>query len=243
MKSIFCLLFFALTISPFLSYSAIDPSLVIYLPMNDGKGDIVKDLSPNGFDGKIVGNGGKWVNGKIGNGIEMTAETEVQIPDNNMLDGMKALTLEIWLKQDTHQSTGVIQKGNNWPGMSYLLQPWSDQQIYFGIDNTTSRAIAPAGSYPLGEWYHLAATFDGTTLKVFINGKEKASAKSPVAECPDTNTPLQVGNRFAGIIDEFAMYNRALTEDEIKTDMAGVSLSVGVKNKLSTLWGYLKLVE
>lgn len=243
MKLIFYLLFFILFIFPLSAYTAIDPSLVVYLPMNDGKGDTVKDMSPNGFDGKIVGGGSKWVNGKIGNGIEMTAETEVQIPDNKMLDGMKSLTLEIWLKQDSHQSTGVVQKGTNWPGMSYLLQPWSDQQVYFGIDNTTSRAIAPAGSYPLGEWYHLAATFNGTTLKVFIDGKEKSSAKSPVAECPDTNTPLQVGNRFAGIIDEFVMYNRALTDDEIKADMAGVSLEVKAKNKLSSVWGYLKLVE
>ncbi len=240
MKPIFYLLLLVLFIFPLSAFSAVDPSLVIYLPMNDGKGDIVKDISPNGFDGKIVGNS-KWVNGKIGSGIEMTAEAEIQIPDNKMLDGMKALTLEIWLKQDTHQSTGVIQKGNNWPGMSYLLQPWSDQQVYFGIDNTSSRAIAPAGSYPLGEWYHLAATFDGTTLKVFINGKEKSSAKSPVAECPDTNTPLQIGNRFAGVIDEFVMYNRALTEEEIRADMAGVSLAVKSKNKLSTVWGFLKL--
>ncbi|MGQ9608455.1 MAG: LamG domain-containing protein [bacterium] len=243
MKLIFYLLCSIFFIFPLSICSAVDPNLVIYMPMNDGKGDTVKDLSPNGFDGKIVGGNYKWINGKIGNGIEMTAETEIQIPDNDMLDGMKALTLEIWLKQDTHQSTGVVQKGTNWPDMSYLLQPWSDQQVYFGISNTSSRAIAPAGSYPLGEWYHLAATFDGTTLKVFINGKEKASAKSPVAECPDTNTPLQVGNRFAGVIDEFVMYNRALTDDEIKTDMAGVSLSIEAKNKLPILWGYLKLME
>lgn len=241
MKPILYLLLLMLFIFPLSAFTAVDPSLVAYLPMNDGKGDIVKDISPNGFNGKIVGGNSKWVNGKIGNGIEMTAEAEIQIPDNKMLDGMKALTLEIWLKQDAHQSTGVIQKGTNWPGMSYLLQPWSDQQVYFGIDNTSSRAIAPAGSYPLGEWYHLAATFDGTTLKVFINGKEKASAKSPVAECPDTNTPLQIGNRFTGVIDEFVIYNRALTEEEIKSDMASVSLAVKAKNKLSTVWGYLKL--
>lgn len=240
MRPIFYLFLLMLFVFPLSAFTAVDPSLIVYLPMNDGKGDTVKDMSPNNFDGKIVGNS-KWVNGKKGNGIEMTAEAEIQIPDNKMLDGMKALTLEIWLKQDTHQNTGVIQKGTNWPGMSYLLQPWSDQQVYFGIDNTSSRAIAPAGSYPLGEWYHLAATFDGTTLKVFINGKEKSSAKSPVAECPDTNTPLQIGNRFAGVIDEFVMYNRALTEEEIRADMAGVSLAVKSKSKLSTVWGYLKL--
>jgi len=164
--AIICMLF-ATCLS---SYSAIDPDLIMYLPMDEGAGDTVKDLSPNGFEGKITGKEFKWVDGKKGKGLDIVSGTEVQVEDNGMLDNMKALTLEIWVMQNEHQATGIIQKGANWPDMSYLLQPWSDQQVYFGIKDTSSRAIAPAGSYPLKKWYHLAATFDGTDLKVFIDG-------------------------------------------------------------------------
>ncbi len=153
---------------------------------------------------------------------------------------MRALTLEIWVYQSEHQATGIVQKGSGWPGMSYLMQPWSDQQVYFGINDTSSRAIAPPGSYPLKKWYHLAGTFDGATLKVYIDGVEKSSAKSPVNEVPDTATPLQIGNRFTGVIDEFVMYKRALNANEIKSDMSGVLLAVNSQQKLSITWGRIK---
>jgi len=223
------------------AYSGVDPNLVVYLPMEEGNGDIVMDASPNGFEAQLNQKDFKWVDGKYGSGIELLNGTEIQLPDADGLDGMKALTLEIWLYQDTHQGTGAIQKGADWPDMSYLMQPWSDQQIYFGIKDTSSRAIAPAGSYPLSKWYHVAATFDGKTLKLFIDGKEEASAEAPVNEVPDTEEPVQVGNRFTGMIDEFVLYDRAVAADEIKSDMKGVDLAVRPAGSLSSTWGGIKL--
>ncbi|MGB9596581.1 MAG: LamG domain-containing protein [Candidatus Poribacteria bacterium] len=241
MKTIYLMtMVLMLFIVSFSVFAVPDPDLIMYLPMDDGKGDTVKDLSPNGFVGKIVGKDYKWIDGKKGKGLEITNGTEIQIDDDDKLDKMKALTLEIWVYQPEHQATGIVQKGENWPGMSYLMQPWSDQQIYFGINDTSSRAIAPPGSYTLKKWYHLAGTFDGATLKLFIDGDEKSSAKSPVNEVPDTATPLKVGNRFTGSIDEFAMYKRALTPAEIKKDMAGISLAVKSQQKLSVAWGKIK---
>jgi hypothetical protein len=222
------------------AHAAIDPNLIMYLPMDEGDGNIVKDASPNGFNGELKQNGFKWIDGVKGKGLELVSGTDIQIPDNAKLDGMKALTLEIWLLQNAHQATDVIIKGATWPGMSYLVQPWSDQQIYFGINDTSSRAIAPAGSYPLNKWYHVAATFDGDTLKLFIDGEEKSSAKSPVKQAPETKESLLVGNLFNGSIDAFVMYDRALTADEIKKDMKGLNLSVNPNVSLSATWGNIK---
>lgn len=229
-----------LSINSFVANAGVDPNLIIYLPMDDGKGDVVKDLSPNGFDGKIIGKDYKWINGKNGGGLEFVTGTNIQVESNDMLHGMKALTLEIWSKQDTHQSTNVIRKGANWPDMSYLSQPWSDQQIYFGVKDTSSRAIAPAGSYALGKWYHTASVFDGQNLFVYVDGVEKSKAKAPVNQVPETPDPLLVGAIFTGSIDDFVMYNRALTENEVKKDMAGISMSVALQGKLPIAWGSIK---
>jgi len=219
---------------------AVDPDLVVYLPLDEGEGKNVVDASGNGHDGAIVGNF-KWIDGKYGKAVELVAAgAEVQVPDDKALDGMKALTVEVWVKQDTHQATGIVQKGANWPDISYLLQPWSDQQIYFGVKDTSSRAITKPGDYPLKEWYHLAGTYDGSTLKIYINGKEKASAPAPVKVVPDTTQPLQVGNRLLGAIDEFVLYTRALSADEIQDDMNGKLLSVAPKGKLAVCWGDVK---
>ncbi len=238
MKIQLCLLLFCFAV--FASTYAADPDLVVYLSMDEDQGDLVADVSGNGHDGEIVGDA-QWIDGKYGRAIELvTAEAEIQIPDDPALDQLQAMTVEIWIRQDTHQATGIIQKGGNWPDISYLLQPWSDQQIYFGIQDTASRAITKPGDYPLEEWYHLAGTYDGETLAVYINGEEKASAPAPVDQMPDTTQPLQVGNRLMGAIDEFAMYSRALTEAEIERDVSGILMPVERKGKLTITWGLLK---
>ncbi|MFQ6041371.1 MAG: LamG domain-containing protein [Candidatus Poribacteria bacterium] len=240
MKIQLCFLLFCLiSTTALINAYAVDPDLVVYLPLDEGKGKDVADASGNGHDGTIVGNF-NWVDGQYGKALELTAAAEVQVPDDKALDGMKALTIEVWVRQDTHQATGVVQKGANWPNISYLLQPWSDQQIYFGVQNTSSRAITKAGDYPLKEWYHLAGTYDGSTLKIYINGKEKASAPAPVKVVPDTPEPLQVGNRLLGAIDEFVLYTRALSADEIQNDMNGKLLPVMKKEKLAACWGRIK---
>jgi len=219
---------------------AADPDLVVYLPMDEGQGEEVTDGSGNGHNGTIVGSA-EWTDGKYGRAVELTAAgAEIQIPDDEALDGLEAMTIEVWVRQDSHQATGIIQKGDNWPNMSYLLQPWSDQSIYFGVKDTSSRAITKPGDYPLGEWYHLAGTYDGETLTIYINGEEKASAPAPVDTVPDTTQALQVGNRLIGAIDEFVMYSRALTADEVRKDMSGVVMPVEIKVRLTVTWASIK---
>ncbi|MEK7396127.1 MAG: LamG domain-containing protein [Candidatus Poribacteria bacterium] len=241
MKKIIFLMVFCILLTFGLVAMAADPNLIVYLPMNDGSGDVVKDLSPNKLDGKIVGKDFKWVDAKKGKGLDITSGTEIQIPDNALLDGMKALTIELWVKMDTHQATRLVDKGTSWDQLSYLIQPWSDQQIYFGIFSTAARAITPAGSYTLKTWFHLAAVFNGTDLILYIDGVEKSRAKSPVNQVPDTPEPLEIARGTTGTVDEFAFYNRALTLAEVTKDMNGIAAAaVNSVGSLTTTWGQLK---
>ncbi len=222
------------------SYAVKLKDLLVYLPMNEGKGTDVGDASGNGFNGAIFGGGGKWIDGKFGKGLELTAAEEVQIKDAPPLDGVNGFTIGLWVFQAQQQNTGLLQKGTDWPDVSYLLQPWSDGQIYFGVNVTDSRAITKAGTHPTGKWYHVAGTFDGSSLKVFINGTLEAEAPSPVKKAPDTNSPILIGNRFEGKVDEFVMYSRALSKDEIKAVFENDFLAVEAHGKLATTWGKLK---
>lgn len=221
---------------------AVDPDLIVYLPMDSLDGDQVADASENGLDGTLVGDA-DLVDGKNGKALEFTADAEIQIPDEESLDGMEALTIMVWVKQEEHQATGIIQKGGGWGNMSYLIQPWSDQQIYFGILETSSRAITKPGDFPVGEWYHMAGTFDGSELAIYINGEEKARASAPADAVPDTVEPLQIGNRLAGTLDDFVMYSRVLTEEEIQQVIDGNILSVDKEGKLIDTWASVKLGE
>jgi hypothetical protein len=98
MKKIIFSMVFCILLTFCLVAMAADPNLIVYLPMDDNKGDVVKDLSANKLDGKIVGSGYKWVDAKKGKGLEFVTGTVIQIPDNALLDGMKALTIELCIK-------------------------------------------------------------------------------------------------------------------------------------------------
>ena len=213
--------------------------LLVYLPMDEGAGSDVADASGNGFDGTV--NGGKWVDGQFGsNALELVAAEEVRIEDDPALDGGEEFTIGLWVFQEIEQATGLIQKGTNWPDVSYLLPPWSDGQIYFGVNVTDSRAISKPGTHSLGEWYHVAGTFDGSDLKLYIDGALAAEAPAPVDVAPDTTSPVLLGNRFAGQIDEFVMYSRALSEEELEAIFTGDFLAVEARDKLATTWGAVK---
>jgi hypothetical protein len=76
-----------------------------------------------------------------------------------------------------------------------------------------------------GRWSHLATTYDGRVQRMYVNGKLVASrplARSKLAESGALHvggSPIW-GDRFKGKIDEVRVYNRALTAEEIRMDMA-----------------------
>src|SRR2546430_9039414 len=83
--------------------------------------------------------------------------------------------------------------------------------------------VGPTG-LGLNTWTHLAGTFDGATMRLYVNGVEVASQAQTAALTATAGT-LQIGadsytgENFAGRIDEVRIYNRALTAAEIQADM------------------------
>ena len=76
----------------------------------------------------------------------------------------------------------------------------------------------------MNTWAHLAATYDGATMRFYVNGVQVASRAQTGAIATSTN-PLQIGGDsifgqyFAGRIDEVRIYNRALSASEVLDDM------------------------
>jgi hypothetical protein len=101
-----------------------------------------------------------------------------------------------------------------------------------------------------GEWYHVAATWseESGEITIYVNGQEKNSANAAGKVSFKSGRQLAIGgndqitypgtNLFDGIIDEFRIYNRALSEDEIREIMS--ALGVSTKGKLPMVWGELK---
>ena len=90
-----------------------------------------------------------------------------------------------------------------------------------------SQALDARGgaSLPLNTWTHLAATYDGTTLRLYVNGGQVGSRAVASPLLTSTGVLRFGGNSvwgefFAGRIDEVRLYNRALAVAEIQADMA-----------------------
>ncbi len=102
---------------------------------------------------------------------------------------------------------------------------------------------------PLEEWLHLVGTYDGTVANYYVNGKLAKSHNVPAGKIPKGGLQLSIGDRsdgcncdaIQGYIDEFRIYDRALTAAEIQNNMDATGLDVApTSNHLSVTWAHIK---
>ena len=133
----------------------------------------------------------------------------------------KALTLEAWVlpSKDGGEHGPIVGKGDN----QYMLKliGGNKQAEFFIYDNTwiTVRADLPAEAYTT--WTHLAGTYDGTTLKLYINGK-LAATQPHTGTIAGSAYPVSVGintqarsRLFSGIISKARIYNTVLAAEQL----------------------------
>ena len=179
--------------------------------------------------------------GKVGSAFAFTGTNYVQIADAPGLQPPQ-LTLEAWVFPTVLSSTSsqtVIGRGYSnavTAGQWQLGVLNGIPQIYANNVGDTGILAGPA-AIPLNEWTHLAATFDGATMALFVNGTQVASAGT-VRGIIYAPVLVTIGadwgkdgpaNLFTGFIDEVSLYDRALSADEIfdiyNADIAGKNVA------------------
>jgi hypothetical protein len=206
--------------------------LVAAYSFNEGAGVGVADASGNGNGGTLAGP--VWSTaGKFGGALSFNGTNAmVTVPDASSLDLTNGMTLEAWVRPSALGAvwrTALIKEAGS--DLSYALyahatdtnQPSGHANV--GGDNWT-RGTGPLA---LNVWTHLAVTFDGSTLALYVNGVLASSKPLLGAMAPSTGA-LRIGGNsvwgewFRGLIDDVRVYNRALTSTQIQSDMSvGVS--------------------
>lgn len=238
----------------------LNEGLILYFTFDAGTGEKVTDTSGNGNDGEIQG-GAKGAPGKFEQGLKLDGQTQfVLIQHNEIMDATEAVTMACWVnpakpavpiwlyylisKWNYHAGNGrcyligLLEAG----GMTFFIS--ND-----GTDGGASRLDGGTIEYGTDKWQHVAGTYDGTEMKIYINGEDvgKLATKKTIF-ANEEGMSIGAGSfgkeaaaRFTGIIDEVAVYNRALSGDELKRLMEMPPwFAVEPVSQLATTWGNLK---
>jgi hypothetical protein len=222
---------------------------------NDIKDKTVKDLWGNN-DGVIMGDF-SIVTGQVGEALNLpglkAGVDYVEIAEDDSLDPPN-LTCMAWIKLTAATDYGNVISHDDGSGLGHCLQARGATDTFrmwvvVGgvIDNAESSTKV---SSCVGKWTHLAGSYDGKTIRLYVNGVLDASKDKPgKAQCT-AQTPLAIGGQFGGnagtnelingLIDEACIYNRALSEDEIAQNMNAEGLALNSTGKLAFTWGEIK---
>lgn len=225
--------------------------LIVYLPFDEGNGDVAKDLSGNKHDGKI--DKPEWVKGKFEKALKFkgaNSGTFVTVESTPKLN-VNTMTFMAWVNADTWDGTRQIVGKSVHGGCGGRVQygVFSEGGV-FKVRFATDPASADISTaHPkTKDWLHVAVTNDGKVGKIFFDGKEAVQGKVS-GKLTANEDPWRVGQDcqrenyiFAGIIDDVRLWNRALSEKEINTykEKGAEVLAVNPQGKLPMAWGQIK---
>lgn len=209
---------------------AVQPSgLVAYYPLDETSGAFVRDYSASDFHGDSA-NDPTHVSGKVGDALDFDGATQnAEVGDTDSFTGSE-FTVEAWVKTTTGGATmAAFAKGSNfWLGLDFgkaAFFDWTTAQTC----KITTPTIAD------GSWHHIAATLDSGVSNgsyIYLDGDQgTACTWTPVSQ---TNRRGVIGaapsggssfsQHFDGSIDNIKIFNRILSENEIKAEYnAGVA--------------------
>src|ERR671917_1023 len=190
-----------------------------------------------------------FVNGKSGQALEMRGEFRESIEIMNSPElNPDQFSVSFWMMPTAIEPYGHIVSHSNRPqtaGWQFDVfrttgsGPSGSQTgtLRFGVFNTNGTFFSPAGvQVPADRFTLVTGTFDGSTVRLYIDGVSVGQAEFEGEYNADPGLPLRIGsaaycsscNRWSGIIDELHMYDRALGDDQIKQlyDLSDISFGL-----------------
>ncbi len=199
--------------------------LVAHWPLDEGSGTTAYD-SAGSNDGTLM-SGPVWVTGRIGGGLQFNGSSYVDCGNHTSLNITSTITLAVWVNTNdsgNDEHNPYLAKGDT----SYAIKHQLGNNIeYFIFDDTWHTARFPVDNTFNGDWHHLAGTYDGSNLRLYVDGDLKDTVAHVGAIATNNynvnigRNSEQIGRFYNGIIDDARIYNHVLTQTEIQELMAG----------------------
>jgi chitodextrinase len=220
-----CLLCVLVPASTVIGAGGTSQGLVAAFAFDEATGDVVHDASGNANHGTVAG--ARFTSaGKNGGGLTFDGAGDlVTVPDAASLDLTTGMTLEAWVRPTALGAswrTAVFKERRR--GTVYSLYAHDGHTSVGQVDiGGEKNAVGPL--LPVDAWTHIAVTYNGSSLRFFVNGAQTSSV-GVSGRIPKSSGPLRIGGNavwtewFAGTIDDVRVYNRALTAAELQADAA-----------------------
>ncbi len=236
------------------SHAKLDPETIVGMWLFDeGDGDIAEDLSGNGNDGKLEG--GEWVDGKFGKAIKFNGASDYVDTGNDPITdtvGTTILSISAWVKRatDTSRLLVAIRRSPGGYVLGVGILGASTNQI-----KMTKYAVVDIylGDFPQDtDWHHLVGVWDEQGQTAYIDGVINGESGNTANFSSASSGNLLIGGDTGdqgytdGAIDDVAIFNVALTEDDVNDIMnQGLGRATGAtavfpEGRLTTVWGKIK---
>ncbi len=193
-----------------------------YWSFDEGGGAIARDASGNNNHGTLT-NGPKWAQGKNGSALQFDGKDDyVEAPDSDSLDITNAITIEAWIYDKGGTSDREIVQKNG----EYLFRINRESEggllsCFVYLNDSWEPRVTATQLIPLNTWAHVTCAWENSTgqLKLYINGKFNNARPSRQGSVSSTLNSLYIGSALHSngfIVDDLRVYNRALTEAEVK---------------------------
>jgi len=216
---------------------ALKNNLLGYWQMNEGSGTVIYDGSSGGSQGTFHtdfsagGDYPDWGPGLLGTGLYFDNLDYIEIDNEPHFGGTaSAFTVSCWIKHNWDWGVGgndkFVTKGNMYKGGWQTGRP--DDSTYISVDAAGQKVETQAANQK-DVWHHVVGAYDGNELYIYVNGDEQD--KKLIGPIGSNNVPLYIGcgadpdgnpsssgptnGRYKGWIDEVAIWDRDLADDEI----------------------------
>ena len=238
----------------------LDPDLVLYFDYEDFDGDTVLEKSGRDYDGKINGDVTQSNDGKFGKAAQFASGSFLDLDGPNVktedvpVEGMSLLA---WINVESVSDMAIFNARAT--DGTWLVHPEArgdGNYRWLNRGPNPGRTIFDirAGKNEANKWIHYAGTYSraDALAVLYINGEkageEKARLDTPIADNwgQGARVGFNIDNKrpFTGLMDDFNLWKRGLTADEVKDIMnnglGAVLTAVEADGKLATTWGKLK---
>jgi len=210
--------------------------LVLHLPFDEGSGTVTEDVSASGLQVTLERDF-QWTAGNFGQAVSFTdGHAEVSGDPLNL----PRITVMAWINPTsiapavaanhwTDQNNIYGKKGNNGDDSIGLSLTGGNGVLFYADTGADNMLFVLDAGVQTGQWQHIAATFDGTIMRVFLDGEQigemAAGGSDSIIEIHHPvrigGNPDQGGIDFVGAIDDVKVFDQALTTGEIQQAMKG----------------------